>query len=189
MHHAETNIVPLGVRAGYPLNIDFEAIPNRIEDMKEDLQNIIRGQLESWFRNLALSVYNEVGSRKATTPMVLMGRSEELRVRVFKILIYYMLIFIVIMLTANILFLKPGYYGSKGEIVIATALTKLFIETKILTPEVSKPLKPIDYLHEILVPEVVIRLIIQDFNENLSLEEARGIMKNSADFGAYIHDN
>ena len=84
--------------------------------------------------------------------------------------------------------LKPGYYGSKGEIVIATTLIKLFIETNILTFEVSKPLKPIDYLHEILVPEVIIRLIIQDFNEKLSLEEARNIMKNSADFGAYMYN-
>ena len=46
----------------------------------------------------------------------------------------------------------------------------------------------IDYLHEILVPEVIIRLIIQDFNEKLSLEETRDIMKNSADFGAYMHN-
>ena len=28
---------------------------------------------------------------------------------------------------------------------------------------------------------------IQDFNEKLSLEEARCIMKESSDFGAYIH--
>lgn len=80
MHHAETHIVPLGVKAGYPLNINFEAIPSRIANIKDDLQKIINGQLESWFRNLALNVYNEIGFRKATTPMILMGRSEELRV-------------------------------------------------------------------------------------------------------------
>ena len=72
--------------------------------------------------------------------------------------------------------------------VIAAALTKLFLETNILTFEASKPLKPIDYLHEILVPEVITRLIIQDFNKKLSLEEARDIMKNSSDFGAYMHN-
>ena len=64
----------------------------------------------------------------------------------------------------------------------------MFIETNILIYEVSKLLKPIDYLHKILVPEVIIRLIIQDFNEKLSLEETRDIMKNSADFGAYMYN-
>ena len=48
-------------------------------NIKDDLQKIINGQLESWFRNLALSVYSEVGSHKANMPMVLMGRCEELR--------------------------------------------------------------------------------------------------------------
>ena len=72
--------------------------------------------------------------------------------------------------------------------IIASILTKLFLETNILTFEASKPLKPIDYLHEVLIPEVIIRLIIQDFNEKLSLEEARYIMKESSDFGAYIHN-
>ena len=80
MHYAETHIVPLGIRAGYPSNINFEAIPSRIANIKDDLQNIINGQLESWFRNLALNVYSEVGFHKAATPMILMGRSEELRV-------------------------------------------------------------------------------------------------------------
>ena len=84
--------------------------------------------------------------------------------------------------------MQPGYYGPKGEMTIATALIKLFLETNILTFETSKPLEPIDYLHKILVPETITRLIIQDFNEKLSLEEARDIMKNSSDFGAYIHN-
>jgi len=65
----------------------------------------------------------------------------------------------------------------------------LFLKTNILTFETSKPLKLVDYLHEILVSEAIIRLIIQDFNGKLSLEEAREIMKNSADFGAYIYND
>lgn len=82
MHYAETHVVPSGIKAGYPLNINFEAIPGRIANIRDDLQKIINGQLESWFRNLALGVYSKVGSRKAATPMVLMGRSEELRVSI-----------------------------------------------------------------------------------------------------------
>ena len=64
-------------------------------NIKDDLQNIINGKFKSWFQNLALSVYNEIGSRKATTPMILMGRSEELRVRVFlKSILLFLLFFV-----------------------------------------------------------------------------------------------
>ena len=58
-----------------------------------------------------------------------------------------------------------------------------------MTFESSAPLMPINYLHEILVPEVIIRFLRQDFNEKLSLEEAKNITKNSSDFGAYMHDD
>ena len=88
--------------------------------------------------------------------------------------------------------MQPGYYGPKGEMTIATALIKLFLETNILTFEKSKPQKPIDYLHEVLIPETIIRLIrliSQDYNNQLSLEEAKDIMNSSADFGAYMYSN
>ena len=68
-------------------------------------------------------------------------------------------------------------------------MTKLFLETNILTFEKSKPQKPIDYLHEVLIPETIIRLISQDYNNQLSLEEAKDIMNSSADFGAYIYSD
>ena len=80
MHYAETEIVPLGIKAGYLTNIDFTILPNRINNIKNDLLDIIDWKLESWFRDLALSVYIELGSRKARMPMILIGRSEELRV-------------------------------------------------------------------------------------------------------------
>ena len=65
----------------------------------------------------------------------------------------------------------------------------MFLKTNILTFETSKPLKLVDYLHEILVSKVIIRLIVQDFNGKLSLKEARKIMKDSADFGAYMYND
>ena len=65
-------------------------------------------------------------------------------------------------------------------------MIKLFLETNILKFEKSKPQKPID-LHEVLIPETIIRLISQDYNNQLSLEEAKDIMNSSADFGAYMY--
>ena len=72
MHYAETEIVPIGVKAGYPTSIDFTILSDWINDIKNDLLNIIECKLESWFRDLALSVYNEPG---------LTRRDEELKVK------------------------------------------------------------------------------------------------------------
>ena len=43
-----------------------------------------------------------------------------------------------------------------------------------------------DFLQEVLVPETALHLISQD-KGNIALEEARKIMKNSEDFGDYVH--
>ena len=43
-----------------------------------------------------------------------------------------------------------------------------------------------DFLQEVLVPETALRLISQD-KGNIALKEARKIMEDSGDFGAYIH--
>ncbi len=46
-----------------------------------------------------------------------------------------------------------------------------------------------DYIYEILVPEVTIRLIQDDYGGNITLEHARKIMTYSIDFGAYMHND
>lgn len=43
-----------------------------------------------------------------------------------------------------------------------------------------------DYLQEVLVPETALRLISQD-KGNITLEEARKIMADSANFGDYVY--
>ena len=43
-----------------------------------------------------------------------------------------------------------------------------------------------DFLREVLVPETALRLILQD-KSNITLKEARKIMKDSGDFGDYVH--
>ena len=48
------------------------------------------------------------------------------------------------------------------------------------------PKNLIDFLQEVLVFEVASRLISQD-KGNISLEEARKIMKESINFGDYMH--
>ncbi|CAI2169654.1 16383_t:CDS:1, partial [Funneliformis geosporum] len=62
-------------------------------------------------------------------------------------------------------------------------LIELFLNPHILTPINSFPLKPQDYIQEVLVPETAIRLILEDIGGNNSLEVAQKIMIDSSDFG------
>jgi hypothetical protein len=49
MHHAELNIVPIGLSKGYPEYIDFNQLPSRIIKFKKDLLNIIDGNTPSHY--------------------------------------------------------------------------------------------------------------------------------------------
>jgi len=72
--------------------------------------------------------------------------------------------------------------------VIAETLRKLFIDTKILTKSLTSPQTPMEYLQEVLIPEVAVRLIQED-NRGITVEEAREIMIESVGFGAYVHSD
>ena len=67
-------------------------------------------------------------------------------------------------------------------------LIELFLNSNLLTPIISFPLKPQNYIQEILVPETAMRLIHEDIGGNSSLEIAREIMIASSDFGDYVHN-
>ncbi|RIB04952.1 hypothetical protein C2G38_2220997 [Gigaspora rosea] len=87
----------------------------------------------------------------------------------------------------TIITIAPGYYGSKGSSVIFSTFVSLFIESKRLTLDMTKPQEPLEYLNQVLVPETAIRLIAQN-QGGITLREARKIMEDSREFGMYVHD-
>ena len=46
-----------------------------------------------------------------------------------------------------------------------------------------------DYMFEILVPETTCRLIREDYDNNITLENARTIMIDSIEFGKCLHSD
>lgn len=80
MHYRELNIAPYGLSKGYPKYIDFNILPSRIIKLEKDLIEIINGNISSYYRNIAFSVYKEVGYNKAKAPMMLMNRCEVFQV-------------------------------------------------------------------------------------------------------------
>jgi hypothetical protein len=82
---------------------------------------------------------------------------------------------------------QPGYYGSKGASIILSCLVSHFLDTNILTFDLTKPQEPFEYLNQVLMPEIAIMLISQD-RGGISFEEAKKIMGDSLEFGMYVHD-
>ncbi|GBB95873.1 hypothetical protein RclHR1_26300001 [Rhizophagus clarus] len=162
MNHGELNIVPLGLSKGYPEYIDFNVLPSRIIKFEKDLIEIINRNISSYYWDIASSIYKEVGYNKAKAPMMLMNRFE-----VF----------------------QPGYYGFSGLYIIVNTLMDLFINFNNLTKEQTYPLNPMDFIYEVLVPEVTLRLIQEDRNNNITLEDARKILTDSVEFGVYMHSD
>ena len=58
----------------------------------------------------------------------------------------------------------------------------MFIDSSILTLEQTSPLKPIDFIYEVLVPEVALRLIRDDYNNSITLEYAKEMADDEDDF-------
>ncbi|CAI2180756.1 4049_t:CDS:2 [Funneliformis geosporum] len=160
LHNAESHIVPEGLEKNYPIKIDFERLPKRVKNLVPELMLIIKGKRKSLYRDVALSAYQEFGRARARKPTILMGRFQKF---------------------------QPGYYGSKGASIIFSSLVSLFMNTNILTMDMTKPQEPLEYLNQVLVPETAIRLISRD-RGGISLEDAREVMESSVEFGMYVHD-
>ena len=88
MHHAELKLIPLGLSKGYPEYIDFNQLSSRISKFKNELLDVINGKISSYYRDIALSTYKEVGYNKAKAPMILINRCE-----IFQVSNYFMFMF------------------------------------------------------------------------------------------------
>ena len=83
IHLAESSIIPSGIANNYPFVINFDELPGRIHRFKDDLLGIINGTTYSYYLNLVKQIYNNVGHKRAATPMMVMNRFQSLRVSYF----------------------------------------------------------------------------------------------------------
>jgi hypothetical protein len=80
IHYGEGKIIPHGIEKGYPLNVDFINLPDRILNMKPELFKIIKGLKYSEFRVNAVKRINQMGKSKANNPIMQMNYFESLQV-------------------------------------------------------------------------------------------------------------
>lgn len=64
-------------------------------------------------------------------------------------------------------------------------LVNMFVKTEVITFEMTRPQEPTAYVHEVLVPEVCIMLIQEDY-DGISFDEAKEIMEDSVWFGNHL---
>ncbi|KAJ3325851.1 hypothetical protein HDV06_002236 [Boothiomyces sp. JEL0866] len=164
-HNAENHIIPQGIKAGYPHEIDFKRIPDRIKEYSDRLEGIINGRIKSKFRESILETFNSEGAWKAQGNGTKFLKIEQA---------------------------QCGYYGWTGSNYIFKELLRIFkVEKSILTPERAFPQSVNDFIQLVLVPETALLLIATDQKLNIEdsqhLIEAETILKESNEFGNIVH--
>ncbi|KAI9021028.1 hypothetical protein CLU79DRAFT_754778 [Phycomyces nitens] len=177
LHEIELVIKPQGRKENYPENIDFENLENRILNFKDELDDVVFGIVQSSYRSAALKAYEDLGTNKARSTMGVMARFEAT---------------------------LPGYYGSRGSAIMLEVLSRIYLHTGHLTAELTAPQAPLEYLQQVLIPEIGFRLIREDLwidwqnqkklfgktaskpKRNLS-DVAKQRMEESSNYGSMIH--
>ncbi|KAK4685605.1 hypothetical protein P7C73_g4547, partial [Tremellales sp. Uapishka_1] len=159
MHDAETSIIPLGIRAGFPLEVDFLQLYKRLEAgwMRKDLGRIMRHPTKSRFYIKARNDILRVG--KTAWGSVSHQSSD-----------------------SSMNGVLAGYYGDLGRLIISTHFQNL-LKWGLLPTGNMQPLTPADFISFVLVPETSV-LLIQD-HEGVTKAEAIDQWKRSSLYGRW----
>lgn len=160
LHRLELVFKPDGIKNGYPKDIDFNKIEKDVKKFYVELKEVICGEIGSDYKDIAERAYKEQGQAKARSMMSVLHRFTET---------------------------LPGYYGPRGAAEILKTLTKMYADTGYLADHLVSSQLPLEYLQQVLVPEVGFRLIRRDLISKgqftNATERAKVIMKESAAYG------
>ncbi|KAI7901479.1 RTC4-like domain-containing protein [Cokeromyces recurvatus] len=159
VHKIELKYKPMAKEKGYPEHIDFNLIDKRIMSFQGELKSIIDKSLPSSFLDNALKRFEKLGTKARNTDEVL---------KTFEAYL-------------------PGYYGNKGSDKMMDTLNRLFLQTDYMNNEKAAPLTVVEFLQQVLVPECGIRLIREDKQNKITLEEAKSIMSESQEYGSTVY--
>ncbi|GAA5948813.1 hypothetical protein JCM3765_003910 [Sporobolomyces pararoseus] len=165
LHKVEKTVIPEGRAKGYPVKIDWKALPERIEkDVGPLLTEIITGETPSSFLDRAKEDWERNNGFKRTN---ITAEWDSFHLE------------------------EPGYYGPRGFECIHSTLRQLFmVVNPILIDANISPFSPDFYLRRILVPETALELIRHDLGsdrDEAGLEEASKVLEDSRAFGKAAH--
>ncbi|KAF7298332.1 RTC4 domain-containing protein [Mycena kentingensis (nom. inval.)] len=159
-HRFERDILPTAMACGWPQSPDVSAMLGRVLQLRPALNEIVLGPTNSALYWAARSRYAGQNSRQAAS----LSRQ---------------------MAVADRASLGGGYYGDIGLLIVEKVVEYMFpdhirrSQSKTDLPSYSI------FLREVLVPEVIIRLVQQD--SNVSAPAASSTIKESYRFGLVLH--
>jgi hypothetical protein len=70
IHYGELKIIPYGIQQGYPLQINFDNLPQRITNLRMQLMQIINGKINSQYLEMVINRVKEIGRAKASVTLM-----------------------------------------------------------------------------------------------------------------------
>ncbi|KAA1107433.1 hypothetical protein PGT21_013862 [Puccinia graminis f. sp. tritici] len=156
LHQAESSTIPMGQNRGWPTQIEFSILPSRVRSHRQHLKNVCDRQIPSDFLRDALEAWETHGGRKV--------QSVSHEYSSFQIE-------------------QPGYYGVQGYKIILKELQSMFMRSAI---QLAQPLDNDFLLRKVLIPEVVMCLIAEDYDLPVLDPRVRSHLEDSRSFGSVV---
>ncbi|KAF8625035.1 hypothetical protein AX17_006949 [Amanita inopinata Kibby_2008] len=160
-HRFESELLPEAERKGWPKSIDWDRLGSRVKGMRNELEGLVEsvrcGTGVSMFWEEVKKELETKGSRAVASVHGQFAAFEKA---------------------------QAGYYGELGYAIIHQTLYDLFPPTS-FNPEFIAPLTSREFVQRVLVPEVAVRLIVEDKNLKSAerFEQAVSILRDSSSFG------
>ncbi|KZT33098.1 hypothetical protein SISSUDRAFT_1037280 [Sistotremastrum suecicum HHB10207 ss-3] len=155
-HRWESKDLPMAVARGWPQEIDFATLPDRVASFSDEISAIMENPWTSSFFvkcaelliSSAKSRAKRLGSTMALTRMM-----------------------------------QPGYYGGRGYVIIRNIVRQCHTVDNAQLKEIA-PLSADQFQESVLMPEIAKRLIMQDMT--VKDEAAAEILRQSIEYGSIM---
>ncbi|KAI9440454.1 RTC4-like domain-containing protein [Lactarius indigo] len=156
-HRFEAHQIPEAIAKGWPMDIDFGKVRDRVEKLRDSLGKLVKDEGNARDENIywttVIKEVQKMGSRAASS---VKGQFESFQRT------------------------QPGYYGELGSMVMHQTLFNMFPPSSFDARSVA-PLTPQDFIQRVLVPEVALALIMEDTGQDRI--QAVRTMRESAGYG------
>ncbi|CAK5282348.1 unnamed protein product [Mycena citricolor] len=181
-HRFESEILPEADAKGWPKSIDWERLQSRVQAMQHALRAILedRGAAIVFGKNADESDSDEPHRGPRMQCIFWRDLLRDLKNKGSKAVKSVRGQFATFEKT------QPGYYGEMGAMIINQTLYNSFPLDSI-NPDLVLPLTPRDFMQRILIPEVGMRLVIEDMNMDVDDADDRAtavqVLRDSASYG------
>ncbi|KAJ7496832.1 RTC4-like domain-containing protein [Mycena latifolia] len=187
-HRFESQTLPEAEARGWPKSINWAALKGRVLEMEEDLSYI----LEDPGDPIVYGNGEETEERQKPESEPKRSKGPRMQCIFWKDLLKDLKkqgtkgVKGVRGQFANFEKTQPGYYGELGSVIIHQTLYDMFPLTTI-DPDLVDPLTPNEFIQRILVPEVGMRLVIEDMDLDVAdrsdKKQAVAVLRESASYG------